>query len=174
MSDNPYADAAKISNPYSAEVEKQKNPYKYRAIQNRQLKRAQEFMSPLQADISQIQVPPKTDTGPISQIVDKSTEIMQKSGNTVLDMIEPLDRPRNALATGVKSAAQGEGFIEGAISGLSGDEYTSAQHLLTDEFRQEYPAISTIIGITGDIATDPLTYTPAAVIKAPVRLAYRT
>ena len=108
-----------------------------------------------------------------------------KTGNFLFDLIMLFDKPRNALASGAMSAVddpspaniwQGvkEGFAQD-VETYSQDAYPLVEELVTgertDRFRKEYPITSTLTGIGTDIATDPLTYAPSALLSVPYRLA---
>ena len=93
-----------------------------------------------------------------------------KTGNRLLDLLEPLDIPRDALATGVANVAHDESFLKGVQEGAARGAQTSTRELLSDEFRKEHPIMSGVAGFVGDVATDPLTWTPAAAITIPGRL----
>jgi len=110
---------------------------------------------------------------------------VKKTGNVLLDTIMFLDKPRNMLASGAMSAVddpspaniwQGvkEGFAQD-VETYSQDFYPLAEELVTgertDQFRKNYPITSTLTGIAGDFGSDPLTYTPAALLSVPFRLA---
>jgi len=96
------------------------------------------------------------------------------SGNFLLDSIEILSRPFQAVATYGKAIGQTSEFTEGAriwellsddnlrkaqqasIRGLRGEEKASIQELLPDDFRRNNPVKSMLLGFAGDIVVDPL------------------
>ena len=112
---------------------------------------------------------------PVKEVVDTAAGAVghaaYKTGSRLLDLISPLDIPRDALATGVSNLAHDESFFEGVKEGAATGEQTSTRELLSDEFREEHPIMSGVAGFVGDVATDPLTWTPAGWISTPARLA---
>ena len=95
----------------------------------------------------------------------------------ILDYLAALEKPAQALKVGLKESALGgdlfraaggvdltpeEGFWEGASRGWSGEEEVRTQDFLPDDMN---PILKGVLGFAGDVATDPLTYVGAGVIR---------
>ena len=82
------------------------------------------------------------------------------TGSAVLSALELLERPSQALKVGIKEAADDddEGFGQGFMRGLTGEEVVRTQDYLPEDFVKQHPILSGIVGFTGDVLTDPLTY----------------
>jgi hypothetical protein len=96
------------------------------------------------------------------------------TGNFLLDSIDILTRPFQALATYGKALGTTEESEKGAplwevlstknlakaqqagIRGLKGEEKASIQEALPDQFRRENPVKSMLLGFMGDVILDPL------------------
>jgi len=93
------------------------------------------------------------------------------TGSYVLGTLEMLERPAHALRVGVKEAFDDdeEGFFEGMRQGWMGEDEARMQELLPDEFREDHPVLSGIVGFAGDVLTDPLTYTGAGLARAGIK-----
>lgn len=109
---------------------------------------------------------------------DQLPESVQKAGrstgNFLLDAIDVLQRPFQAVATYGKALGQTEEAKKGAplweilstenlakaqqagIKGLKGQEKASFQEALPDDFRRENPVKSMLLGFMGDVILDPL------------------
>jgi len=109
---------------------------------------------------------------------DQLPENVQKAGkstgNFLLDAIDVLQRPFQAVATYGKALGTTEEATKGAslfdilstenlakaqqagIKGLKGQEKTSFQESLPDQFRRENPVKSMLLGFMGDVVLDPL------------------
>ena len=122
---------------------------------------------------------------------------LKESGNVVLDKLKYLDSFGNAVggataevykkwqepgnhSIGLKPGTTlhtapsltgdlGKAALDGAKKGFTYKEYYGAQQLIPENVRNEYPGRSIAAGIVGDIAKDPLTYTPAGVITVPYK-----
>ena len=83
------------------------------------------------------------------------------TGSAVLSALELLERPSQALKVGIKEAADDddEGFSQGFMRGLTGEEVVRTQDYLPEDFVKQHPILSGIVGFAGDVLTDPLTYT---------------
>lgn len=104
-------------------------------------------------------------------IKEKAVNALKSSGNRFLDTIAWLDAPRNALWQGSKELPVNE-YSDPAgefMKGLKRETFGSTQELIPEEFTEANPVTSIVGGLVGDIATDPLTYTPAAVFTAPLK-----
>jgi len=89
------------------------------------------------------------------------------TGSAVLNVLELLERPSQALKVGIKESLDGDedGFGSGFVKGLTGEEVVRTQDALPDDFVKQHPIFSGIIGFTGDVLTDPLTYTGAGIAR---------
>ena len=101
-------------------------------------------------------------------------KIGRSTGNFLLDAIDVLQRPFQAVATYGKALGQTEAAQKGAplweilstenlakaqqagIKGLKGEEKASFQEALPDDFRRENPVKSMLLGFMGDVVLDPL------------------
>lgn len=98
----------------------------------------------------------------------------RSTGNFLLDAIDVLQRPFQAVSTYGKALGQTEAASTGAplweilstenlakaqqagIKGLKGEEKASFQEALPDQFRRENPVKSMLLGFMGDVVLDPL------------------
>lgn len=122
---------------------------------------------------------------------------LRSTGNFMLDAIDILNRPFQAVAVAskqfgkelapeVKPGAASElpaiyraVTKEGAASriaaaakrGFKGEERASTQELLSDEFRRANPVTSAVVGFGGDVLIDPL---KASVVSMPFKVAKQT
>ena len=98
----------------------------------------------------------------------------RSTGNFLLDAIDVLQRPFQAVATYGKALGTTEAATKGAplweilstenlqkaqqagIKGLKGEEKASFQEALPDQFRRENPVKSMLLGFMGDVVIDPL------------------
>ena len=107
---------------------------------------------------------------------------LKTTGNFLLDAIDYLSRPFQAVATGAKAAGaeikkevKGDELFalpilarafskpeaatkvgQAALRGLKGEEKASTQELLSDEFRKSNPVKAAVFGFAGDVVLDPL------------------
>lgn len=107
-------------------------------------------------------------TATANRAIDSAISPFAPVGNFLLDTLENLDRPRNALAVGVREAYQGGDILEGVRKGWMLEDAARVQDALPDWFKDEYPIGSKVTGIVGDIVTDPLTYVPFGAVKSGV------
>lgn len=95
---------------------------------------------------------------------------LEKDQNVLFDIFEILDRPRNALFTGINEAAEGGSFLEGLKEGILGETETSGKDLLTEQLgmydEKGKLNMSDILGFGLDMFADPMDY-----ILAPVKVA---
>ena len=89
------------------------------------------------------------------------------TGSFVLDTLELLERPSQALKVGIKEASDDddEGFGTGFMRGLKGEEEVRVQDYFDPAFVSQHPILSGIGGFVGDVLTDPLTYTGAGIAR---------
>ena len=84
---------------------------------------------------------------------------LEKDQNVLFDIFEVLDRPRNALFTGIQSAVDGGSFGEGLLEGIKGETETSGKDILVDNFgmydEQGKLNLSDVLGFGLDIVGDP-------------------
>lgn len=87
-------------------------------------------------------------------------DAVSEPAGAVLDTLSYLDKPRGAIAGGVKAALDNTDIIEGVKNGW--DKNTSwGEVLFSDEFRKEDPYYAaTIGGIAADVIADPLWFLP--------------
>jgi hypothetical protein len=120
---------------------------------------------------------------------------LRSTGNFLLDALDYINRPFQAVAVGAKPLLQAakeeqkptdvfelqalgraiknkEGLltavVEGAERGLTGKERASFQEVLSDEYRKANPVKSALIGFAGDAVVDPL---KAQTVAAPFKVA---
>lgn len=107
----------------------------------------------------------------VDTVKEESVNALKSSGNRFLDTIAWFDAPRNALWQGSKELPFGEhGDPAGEfMKGLKRETFGSTQELIPDEFKEVNPVTTIVGGLAGDIATDPLTYTPTAVFTVPFK-----
>ena len=114
------------------------------------------------------------------------------TGNFLLDAIDVLQRPFQAVATYGKALGTTEEAKTGAplweilstenlakaqqagIRGLKGEEKASFQEALPDQFRRENPVKSMLLGFMGDVIIDPLKGEVVAPIFKTVKAAAST
>ena len=118
----------------------------------------------------------------------------KKTGNFLLDALDYLQRPFQAVSVGLKEARKTaatstpekslSGFlsaarpeftrpevIEGAKRGFTGKEKASMQELLPTEFRKSNPVAAASIGFLGDAVLDPLNVAnPFSVAKKAINI----
>ena len=84
---------------------------------------------------------------------------LEKDQNVLFDIFEILDRPRNALFTGINEAAEGGSFLEGLKEGFFGETETSGKDLLTEQLgmydEKGKLNLSDVLGFGLDIVGDP-------------------
>ena len=84
---------------------------------------------------------------------------LEKDQNVLFDIFEILDRPRNALFTGVQSAMDGGSFGEGLLEGIKGETETSGKDILVDNFGMDDEEgkidLADVLGFGADITLDP-------------------
>jgi hypothetical protein len=84
---------------------------------------------------------------------------LEKDQNVLFDIFEILDRPRNALFTGVQNALEGESIGEGLWEGFSGQRETSGKDILVDNFgmydEEGKLNLSDVLGFGLDVVADP-------------------
>jgi hypothetical protein len=107
---------------------------------------------------------------------------LKTTGNFLLDAIDYLQRPFQAVAVGGKEVGKAaernikpsdvfglttlsrafskpeerQAVVSAAGRGLAGEEKASTQELLSDDFRKNNPVKAAVIGFAGDVLVDPL------------------
>lgn len=85
---------------------------------------------------------------------------LEQDQNVLFDIFEILDRPRNALATGVQNALEGDDFLKGLGEGITGESKTTTKDILVDDFgmydEEGKLNASDVVGFLGDIVSDPI------------------
>ena len=85
---------------------------------------------------------------------------LEKDQNFIFDIFEILERPQQAIFTGIKNAQEGESALKGAWEGLSGQKDTEFKEILmnTGVFEDEEGKIDLvdILGTAGDVFLDPM------------------
>lgn len=121
---------------------------------------------------------------------------LKTTGNFLLDAIDYLQRPFQAVAVGGKEVGKQvkkeiraedifelptlarafskpearEAVVSAAARGLKGQEKASTQELLSDEFRRNNPVKAAVIGFAGDAVLDPLNRAnPFGVVKSAIK-----
>ena len=84
---------------------------------------------------------------------------LEKDQNILFDIFEIIDRPRNALFTGIQNAVDGGSFGEGLLEGIKGETETSGKDLLVDNLgmydEEGKLNWSDVLGFGLDIVGDP-------------------
>ena len=84
---------------------------------------------------------------------------LEKDQNVLFDIFELLDRPRNALFSGIQSSQEGDSFWEGAKEGIKGNKEVSGKDLLMDNFDMEDEEgklnLVDVLGFGLDVVGDP-------------------
>ena len=85
---------------------------------------------------------------------------LEKDQNVLFDILELINRPQNALLTGINNALSGESFGEGLKEGITGETKTSGKDILTDQLDMKDEAgkldLSDVLGFGIDVISDPL------------------
>ena len=85
---------------------------------------------------------------------------LEKDQNVLFDILEIINRPQNALLTGINNALSGESFGEGLKEGILGETKTTGKDILVDQLGMEDRTgkidASDILGFGVDLLTDPL------------------
>jgi len=92
-----------------------------------------------------------------------------RTGSKTLDALALLERPAQGLKVGLRETGIGgydptpQGFAAGFGKGFYGEDEVRTQEFLPATWN---PIVKGILGFVGDVATDPLMYTPLAWIRA--------
>ena len=95
---------------------------------------------------------------------------LEKDQNVLFDIFEIINRPQNALFTGIDEVLSGGSFAEGLKEGITGETKTTGKDLLLnhtnlDDEEGRLNAVD-VLGFGLDVVADPLDY-----ILAPVKVA---
>ena len=85
---------------------------------------------------------------------------LEKDQNVLFDILELINRPQNALLTGIDYAKSGDSFGEGLKEGFFGNEKTTGKDLLVNHYGMEDEAgkidKADVLGFGIDLISDPL------------------
>lgn len=85
---------------------------------------------------------------------------LEQDQNVLFDIFEILDRPRNALFTGVQNAIEGDNFLAGLGEGITGESKTTTKDILVDNLGMEDEEgkldWADALGFVGDVVLDPI------------------
>lgn len=84
---------------------------------------------------------------------------LEKDQNILFDIFEIINRPQNALFTGISNALQGEDFLEGLGEGITGKKKTSGKDVLVSAGMEDEEGkldFSDILGFGLDVFADPM------------------
>ncbi len=93
--------------------------------------------------------------------LEKLLNLKQDQG-LIRDVFEILNRPQQALFTGIKNSQEGGSFLEGMKEGITGNEETAFKDILmnTGNFEDEKGKLNfslvDVLGFTGDVFLDPM------------------
>lgn len=91
--------------------------------------------------------------------LEKLLNLKQDQG-LIRDVFEILNRPQQALFTGIKNSQEGGSFLEGMKEGITGNEETAFKDILmnTGAFEDEKGKLDLVdvLGFTGDVFLDPM------------------
>ena len=118
-----------------------------------------------QTRLKNVGVDPKaaTDT---RNIVEKALNLPEGQ-NALFDIFEIINRPQQALFTGIDNAINGQSFLEGMKEGITGEATTSGSdifrdlgvsdtELFTNPITKNAVSLSDLLGLGADIFADPL------------------
>ena len=83
---------------------------------------------------------------------------LEKDQNILFDIFELINRPQNALFTGISNALQGDDFFEGLGEGITGKKKTSGKDLLVNAGMEDKEGLdlSDVLGFGLDVFADPM------------------
>lgn len=85
---------------------------------------------------------------------------LEKNQGLIGDIFEILNRPQQALFTGIKNSQEGGSFLEGMKEGITGNEETAFKDILmnTGSFEDEKGKLDFVdaLGFVGDVFLDPM------------------
>ena len=91
--------------------------------------------------------------------LEKLLNLKQDQG-LIRDVFEILNRPQQAIFTGIKNSQEGGSFLEGMKEGITGNEETAFKDILmnTGNFEDEKGKLDLVdvLGFTGDVFLDPM------------------
>ena len=85
---------------------------------------------------------------------------LEQDQGLIRDVFEILNRPQQALFTGIKNSQEGGSFLEGMKEGITGNEETEFKDILmnTGNFEDEKGKLNAVdvLGFAGDVFLDPM------------------
>ena len=85
---------------------------------------------------------------------------LEKDQNVLFDILEIINRPQNALLTGINNALSGGSFGEGLKEGITGETKTTGKDILVDQLNMDDEEgkldWSDVLGFGVDLVTDPM------------------
>lgn len=91
--------------------------------------------------------------------LEKLLNLKQDQG-LIRDVFEIINRPQQAIFTGIKNSQEGGSFLEGMKEGITGNEETAFKDILmnTGNFEDEKGKLNLVdvLGFTGDVFLDPM------------------
>lgn len=85
---------------------------------------------------------------------------LEQDQGLIRDVFEILNRPQQALFTGIKNSQEGGSFLEGMKEGITGNEETEFKDILmnTGNFEDEKGKLNLVdvLGFAGDVFLDPM------------------
>ena len=167
----------KIKNQYKNKIKGGRGAAQMSAAPKTQQETLQNQIANYETRLKNIGIDPKqvTDTrNPLEKALN-----LKQDQNFIFDIFELLNRPQQALFTGIDNAIKGKDFVKGLKQGITGEKETSGGKILRDlgmegsgKFNLLDPksykelSMSDILGFGLDIFADPMDY-----ILAPVKVA---
>lgn len=84
---------------------------------------------------------------------------LEKDQNVLFDIFEILNRPQNALFSGIAEAQEGGDFLEGAKAGITGNRKTTGKNILVNAGMDDTEGqldLSDVLGFGLDVVADPM------------------
>ena len=83
---------------------------------------------------------------------------LEKDQNILFDIFELINRPQNALFTGISNLQNGDDFFEGLKEGITGEKKTSGKDILTGFGMEDKEGLdlTDILGFGLDVFADPM------------------
>lgn len=96
---------------------------------------------------------------------------LEEDQNVIFDIFEVMGRPQQFIFGGIKSMQEGKGFMDGAMAGLTGEEFTNFSDILNEAGMGDDSSfgLDDVLGFVGDVILDPvdLAIFAGGVIAAP-------
>lgn len=101
---------------------------------------------------------------------------LKKDQNVLFDIFEVLNRPQNALFTGIRNAQKGKDFFKGLAQGIKGEKNTTGKDILKGAGMKDRKGKLDLVDVLGfglDVVADPmdLAVLPATGVKATAKAA---